>query len=376
MLTADFVIIGAGMAGASVGYELAAGARVIVLERESQPGYHSTGRSAALFSEIYGNAPVRALSRASRSFLLEPTPGFSEAPLLRPRGVLYSATAGQRAIVDEFRAAPDVMRDTREMSTREALDLVPILRPEYAVHCVYEPDAMDIDPAALHQSYLRGLRQRGGSVVNNCAIESIKRSAGHWVVRTAQEAFSAPVLIDAAGAWADEVAALAGVRKIGLEPKRRTAVLVQPPPQITVDRWPMVIDIEESFYFKPDAGKLLLSPADETPSEPCDAQPDDLDVAIAVDRVETATTLSVQRVTHSWAGLRSFVADRSPVAGFAPDSEGFLWLAAQGGYGIQMAPALARAAAALAMRQEVPADIVEHGVVLAEISPQRLASRA
>lgn len=371
MATADFLIIGAGIAGASAGFELAAHGRVIVLERELQAGYHATGRSAALFSEIYGNAPVRALSRASRGFLFAPPPGFSEIPLVRPRGVLYIAAADELAAVEAFRAAPDVARDTHELSTRQALELVPILRADHAAHCVYEPDAMDVEPAALHQSYLKGLRQRGGRVVTNCAIGSIERVAGQWSVQTADETFVAPILINAAGAWADEVATLAGVRSIGLEPRRRTALLIEPPAELTVNRWPMVIDIQESFYFKPDAGKLLLSPCDETPSAPCDAQPEELDVAIAVDRLENATTLSVQRVTHRWAGLRSFVADRSPVVGFAPDSEDFFWLAGQGGYGFQTAPALSRVAAALVLRQALPAEIGEHGVDLETLSPRR-----
>jgi D-arginine dehydrogenase len=372
MVTADFLVIGAGIAGASVAYELAATARVVVLERELQPGYHSTGRSAALFSEIYGNPAVRSLTQASRSFLGEPGPSFSDIPLLHPRGSLYMATRELRAAIDRFRNAPDVLSVTRELSTQEALDLVPVLRPDQAAHCVYEPGAMDIEAAALHQSYLKGLKRRGGSIVPNCAIESIGRSAGRWSVRTADEAFSAPVLIDAAGAWADKVAVLAGVRAIGLEPRRRTALLIKPAPQLQINGWPMVHDIEESFYFKPDAGKLLLSPVDETPSEPCDAQPDELDVAIAVDRVERATTLSIQHVTHRWAGLRSFVPDRCPVVGFDGECEGFFWLAAQGGYGIQTAPALSRVAAALALRQAIPADIAAHGVEAGALSPQRL----
>lgn len=372
MVTADFLIIGAGIAGASIGYELAAAGRVIVLERELQAGYHATGRSAALFSEIYGNPVVRALSRASRGFLLDPAQGFSDIPLLRPRGVLYIAAADELADLTEFRAAPDVASHTYELSTQQALELVPILRKDRAVHCAYEPDAMDVEAAGLHQSYLRGLRQRGGRVITNCSVGSLEFAAGNWSVRAGDEVFVAPILVNAAGAWADEIAALAGIRAIGLEPKRRTALLIQPPAGLTVDRWPMVMDIRETFYFKPDAGKLLVSPADETASAPCDAQPDDLDVAVAVDRLEQATTLSVQRVTHRWAGLRSFVADRSPVAGFDADRDGFFWLAGQGGYGFQTAPALSRAAAALVLRKEIPSDIAAHGVEEGLLSSERL----
>jgi D-arginine dehydrogenase len=373
MIETDFIVIGAGIAGASVAYELAANARVVVLERESQPGYHATGRSAALFSEIYGNSTIRALSRASRTFLRSPTPGFCEVPLLQPRGVLYIGTSEQRAAIDSLRDAPDIAEHIREISTGEALELVPALRSESAAHSLYEPDAMDIEAAALHQAYVKGLRQRGGRIVTNCDITSIKHSTEGWSVHTANELFRAPTLIDAAGAWADEVALLAGVRPIGLEPRRRTALLIQPASDLVVERWPMVIDIDESFYFKPDAGKLLLSPADETPCPPSDAQPEDLDVAIAVDRVERATTLSIQHVTHRWAGLRTFVPDRSPVVGY-DERNGFFWLAGQGGYGIQTAPALARVAAALALRQPIPPDIAAHGVDVNALSPQRLSS--
>ena len=379
MATVDFVVIGAGIAGASVAYELAAhgsanaaGGRVVLLEREPHSGYHSTGRSAALFSEIYGNAVVRALSRASRSFLLEPPAGFADGSLLEPRGVLYIAASDQLALLQDFRNEPDVQRDTREISTAEALSLVPILRPEKAAHCALETDAMDVEANALHQGFLKGLRARGGKVMTNCTIKSVARFDGEWSVVTDAETFKAPVLIDAGGAWADEIAALAGAPLIGLQPKRRTALLVQPPPELAIARWPMVMDMEETYYFKPDAGKLLLSPADETPSAPCDAQPDDLDVAIAVDRVEQATTLSIDRVTHSWAGLRSFVPDRSPVVGFDPACEGLFWLAAQGGYGIQTAPAMSRVAAALALGRTIPTDIADHGVTAKALSPARL----
>lgn len=374
MANADFLVIGAGIAGASVAYELAASARVIVLERESQSGYHSTSRSAALFSEIYGNETVRGLSRASRAFFLEPPPEFSEVSLLSPRGSLYIASNEERARLESFRNEPEVASKTRELSMQAALELVPVLRPEFAAHCLLEPDAQDVEVALLHQAFLKGLRRRGGAVVQDCAINALEYSNGLWSARTADATFSAPVLINAAGAWADEVARLAGVRPIGLEPKRRTALLFKPDPGLRVDAWPMVHNIEETFYFKPDAGKLLLSPADETPSAPCDAQPDEMDLAIAVDRVEQATTLSIKHVTHSWAGLRSFAADRSPVAGFDADSEGFFWLAGQGGFGIQTSPALSRTAAALASRQPIPGDVAAQGVEVGALSPLRLRS--
>jgi len=372
MISTDFAVIGAGIAGASVAYELSNNARVVVLERESQPGYHSTGRSAALFSEIYGNAVVRALSRASRSFLYQPPGQFTDTALLAPRGVLYIGTQEAAAAFAEFRAAPDVKRDTRELNSDEACALVPILRESSVAVCAFEPAAMDVEAASLHQGFVRGMKSRGCTLLTNCEITTIERHADHWLIRTADQTIHAHTLINAAGAWTDEVALLAGVKAIGIQPMRRTALLVQPPAGAGVEHWPMVMALDESFYFKPDAGKLLLSPADETPSPPCDAQPEDLDVAIAVDRFEQATTLSVDRVTHSWAGLRCFVADRSPGAGFDADAPGIFWLTGQGGYGIQTAPALSRAAAALAQHQPIPADILDHGLGSEALSPLRL----
>ena len=375
MIDTDFIVIGAGIAGVSLAYELAESASVVVLERELHAGYHSTGRSAALFSEIYGNATIRALSRASREFLLSPDPAFCDSRLLQPRGVLYIGTAQQRNAVQALREAPDVSDHLEDLSTQQALALVPVLRPEYAVHCLYEPAAMDIEAATLHQSYIKGLRRRGGRIVMNCEISTIERSAERWSVHAREESFRAPVLVDAAGAWADSLAELARVHPIGLEPRRRTALLIRSPSD-GIEHWPMVIDIDESFYFKPDAGKLLLSPADESPCSPCDAQPEELDVAIAVDRVEQATTLTIRHVTHQWAGLRTFAADRSPVVGYDPTHEGFFWLAGQGGYGIQTAPALSRVAAALAMHRPIPPDIQDQGVELHALSPDRLRGSA
>jgi D-arginine dehydrogenase len=372
MIDADFIVIGAGIAGVSMAYELAESASVIVLERELHAGYHSTGRSAALFSEIYGNETIRALSRASREFLLSPDPAFCDSRLLQPRGVLYIGTAQQRGAVQALRDAPDVSDHLDSLSTQQALALVPVLRSECAAHCLYEPAAMDIEAATLHQSYIKGLRRRGGRIVMNCEVSTIERSAERWSVNTRDEHFRAPVLVDAAGAWADQVAMLAGVHPIGLEPRRRTALLIPSPPGHRSENWPMLLDIEESFYFKPDAGKLLLSPADESPCAPCDAQPEELDVAIAVDRVERATTLCIRHVTHQWAGLRTFAPDRSPVVGYDSNHTGFFWLAGQGGYGIQTAPALSRVAAALALQRPIPAEIQEQGVQPKALLPDRL----
>lgn len=341
---ADFLVIGAGMAGASAAYALAAAGSVIVLEAEARAGVHATGRSAALFSETYGNAAVRALSRASRSFLTEPPEGFCESPILRPRGALFVADEAGRAHLETMAAEEGGAFEP--LSGEEARARVPILRPEAAVAGLYEAGAMDIDVDALHQGFLRGLRRRGGRLATDAAVTSLRRDGGLWTVGTRAGEFAAPVVVDAAGAWADAVAALAGLAPIGLQPKRRTAALVDGP-ELDFSAWPLVIEAAETFYFKPDAGRLLISPADETDAEPGDAQPDDLDVAIAADRIERATTLSIRRIRHRWAGLRTFAADRTPVCGFDPRAEGFFWLAGQGGYGIQTAPALAGLAARL-----------------------------
>jgi D-arginine dehydrogenase len=236
---------------------------------------------------------------------------------------------------------------------------------------MYEPAAMDIDVHALHQGFLRGLRARGGRVVTDAEVRSLRRRDGLWTAETTAGTFAAPIVVNAAGAWADEVARLAGIGTVGLVPKRRTAFTIEPPEGVAPSGWPAVVDVAETFYFKPESGRLLVSPADETPMPPCDVQPDEIDVASAAARLEAATTLQVRRIAHKWAGLRSFVADKTPVAGFAPDAEGFFWLAGQGGYGIQTSPAMGRVAAALAAGRGLPPDIAARGVTEAALSPAR-----
>ncbi len=369
--TYDVLVVGGGIAGVSVAAVLGEHVRVALLERENQPAYHSTGRSAALFSAIYGPEPVRALSRASQAFLEHPPEGFAEAPLVRRRGVLYVANEDQIAAYEAFAATPDMVAAGHAVTPQAAETLCPLLRPGYTARALLEPQAADIDVHALLQGYLRRHRALGGATVTDAEVLSLTRRDGAWIAQTPQGAFAAPIVIDAAGAWADGVAEMAGVRAVGLEPRRRTAVLVDPPEGLSIDDWPMVIDIEEGFYFKPDAGQLLLCPADATPTEPCDAQPEELDVAIAVDRVETATVLQVRRVKHRWAGLRTFAPDGSPVVGYDPEAEGFFWLAGQGGYGLQTAPALARTAAALVLGHPLDPDLIAAGVDVAKLTPDR-----
>lgn len=371
LTSADFAVIGAGIAGASLAYELAAHGRVVLLEAEPRPGYHATGRSAALFSETYGNAVVRALSAASREFLESPPECF-ERPILTPRGALHVGTAAHAAKLREFVAdCQRVQPSVRLIEQREILALVPILKPELAVVAAYEPDAREIETARMHNGFLRGFKQRGGELLVSGQVRTLERAGSAWRLQAGAHSIEAKIVCNAAGAWADEVARSAGLVPLGIQPLRRTAVIVAGPPGVDVRPWPMVIDADEQYYFKPDADRLLVSPADETPSAPLDAVPEDFDIAVAVDRFETATTMSVRRVEHSWAGLRSFAPDRSPVVGFDPRTEGFLWFAGQGGYGFQLAAALARAGAAIATGEVLPPGLAEHGVTAKTLGPAR-----
>ncbi len=370
---ADFLIIGAGIAGASCGYFLARDAKVIVLERESQPGYHSTGRSAALFSETYGNFVIRALTVASGPFFDAPPPGFADHPLVGPRGTIIFGHEGQRAKLDAmYQEWRKLVATVQRLDQQQTLAIHPLLEPDRLIGSVYEPDAKDIDVHALHHGFLRGLRAHGGRVVNDAEARSIARQNGKWLVRTPTGDFAAPVLIDAAGAWCDEIGKLAGARPIGLVPKRRTAFTFNGPADTDYNHLPMALDADEEFYVKPEVGQFLASPADETPMEPCDVQPDEYDIAEAVEQIEQNTKLRVRRINNKWAGLRSFVADRSPVVGFDDRLEDFFWLAGQGGYGIQTAPAMGEVAAALAQRRDLPALPAELGVTAEALSPVRL----
>jgi D-arginine dehydrogenase len=366
--TADFLVIGAGAAGASAGCELAAAGQVVVLEQEERAGVHATGRSAALFSETYGNATVRALSRASRLFLADPPDGFGETALLSPRGAMFIASETELARLAAQAGAERATGAFVALSGAEVRARVPILRAEASAAGLYEAGAMDIDVDALHQGFLRGLRRRGGRLVVDARVVGLRREGGVWIANTRVGEFAAPIVVNAAGAWADQVAARAGLDVIGLTPKRRTAALIDGP-DIDFSAWPLVIEVGERFYFKPDAVRLLISPADETDAAPGDAQPEDLDVAIAADRIEKATTLVIRRITHRWAGLRTFAPDRTPVCGFDPRTEGFFWLAGQGGYGIQTAPALAQLTARLIAGASAAAD-----EIAAAVSPARLVA--
>ncbi len=368
----DVVVIGAGIAGASAAFALAESASVLLLEREDMPGYHTTGRSAAVFAPAYGNRPIRQLTAASAAFYEDNAGGLAEGPVLHPRGELLIAREDQLSALDAAEAALSKEIDALErLDAGGVLERLPALRPGYAAAALADLSAMDMDVAAIHQGFLRGFRRRGGRLAVDAEVRALRPDAAGWRIESAAGDFQAEVVIDAAGAWADEIAALAGVRPAGLVPKRRTAFIFDP--EAAIDpAWPVVVDVEEAFYFKPESGLLLGSPADETPVTPSDVQPEDLDVAIAVDRIESATQWQVRRIQRRWAGLRSFVADKTPVVGFDPEVRGFFWLAAQGGYGIQTAPALARVTAALASGQPLPDDIAATGLSAADLATGRI----
>lgn len=368
----DVVVIGGGIAGASIAARLAEHASVRVLEMEGQPGYHSTGRSAAQFSEFYGNAVIRGLSRASREFFYSPPAGFCSARLVTPRPVLMIATEAQRESLENLALTAACGDPIERLSLTRALELCPVLKRDRLIGAVLEHGPADVEVHELHQGFLRLLKARGGSVSTDARVLGLTRCSDGWLVDASNQHLRAAIVVNAAGAWAGQIGRLAGAHEIGLQPLRRTAFLVDPPAGIDVGGWPMISDVDENFYFKPDAGQLLVSPADETASDPCDAQPEELDIALAVDHLERATTLEVKRIRRKWAGLRSFVRDRSPVVGYDPSQPGFFWLAALGGYGIQTSPALSALAAALVLGRAIDPRLGSFGVDPQAMSPARI----
>jgi D-arginine dehydrogenase len=373
----DAVVIGAGIAGTSVAYFLSSHAKVLVLERESQPGVHSTGRSAALFSETYGSPQVRALTRASRKFFERPPRGFVEHPLLSPRGALVIGTREQAQDVDATYEAMRAHTDLQLLDETQMRSRVPVLEPQYAYRGLFEPGAADIDVNALHQAFIRGVKQQGSRLECGAHLHSIERAGEEWLLEVAlrgaqPQTLRAPLLIDAAGAWADEVATMSGVAPLGIEPRRRSAFLFDPPEGVATAHWPFVTTVSEDFYFKPDAGLLLGSPANADPVKPHDVQAEELDIAIAIDHIERATTMRIQRPIRPWAGLRTFVADGGLIGGFDPATRGFFWVAALGGYGIQTCAAMGEACAHLALGRALPARLTDAGLSAAMLGVERL----
>lgn len=374
---ADYIIIGAGIGGASIAYWLSRHARVLILERESHAGYHSTGRSAALFMASYGPPQVRALTCASRDFFERPPAGFCEHPLLTPRGALMFAQQGQEAALDAHEAlVGSVSSGVRRLTAWQAAECVPVLRAENLAGAVLETDARDIDVDGLLQGFLRGARANGARIEYDMEVQGMRRIDGVWEVHTRDGVRKAPTVINAAGAWADAIGAMAGAAPVGLVPKRRSALLFEAPAGMASAAWPMFMDVEESFYVKPDAGLLLGSPCNADPVAPHDVQAEELDIAIAIDAIERLTTMSVRRPRHVWAGLRSFVDGGEFVGGFDPAVPGLFWAAAQGGYGIQTAPAAGQLYDALLRGQPVPSRLTMFGVDPAVLDPARPGKRA
>lgn len=370
--TADFIVIGGGIAGASVAYELLPHGSVIVLEQESATGYHSTGRSAAVMSENYGPKLWSRLVSATRGFLENPPEGFATAPLVSDRGALFLAQAHEAA---QLQAQYDDLiargAQVELIAASDALRYCEVLRAEKYATAMYEPDCKDVDTNELMMGYQRGIRAAGGAVVTGARVTAIRRDASGWQVDTTAGEFHGGTVVNAAGGWVQQVAEMAGLGYRNVVPFRRTAVTFDAPAGSNLHRWPMTFDVAETFYFKPEAGKVMVSPVDMARSEPCDAQADEMEVAIAIDRIETFTTMKVARISHKWGGLRTFAPDHEPVIGPDPADAGFIWLAGQGGNGVMASAASARLAASLAVGQGVPADIAALGVTLDAISPGR-----
>lgn len=344
----DVVVVGGGIAGVSIAGELAASGSVLLVEAEAELARHTTGRSAAIYLPSYGSPVVRALTAASKPRV--------EDGLLTPRAMLWLATAGPGRDIP----------GARPIGVDHARELCPALRPGVVTAAALDERTADIDAMGLHQSYVRGLRARGGEIRRGAPLTALARDGAGWRVGIGADEVTAGLVVAAAGAWTDQVADLAGVPPLGLRPLRRTIAIAAGGP---VDPgWPMVADVDDRFYFRPESGALLVSPADETPSEPGDAKPDDLDVALALERVNEVTTLGLRSVRTAWAGLRTFAPDRDPVVGARAGHPGFAFFAGQGGYGIQMAAALAAAGAAVITGQPLPADIA---VTAAQLSPDR-----
>ncbi|HEY0086428.1 MAG TPA: FAD-binding oxidoreductase [Allosphingosinicella sp.] len=372
----DFLVLGGGIAGLSAAAALGRHGRVVVLEAEDALGFHSSGRSVSFSHYGIGNGAVRGLTAWSRDFLEGQPEGFCDTPVAQLSHSVYFATEEMLPRLAELRAEMARFTDAiRPVGAGELRALCPVLRTGEgaAVSGIYDPTALKLDADALLHSYARQIRAGGGAIHTGRRAAAIRYEGGGWTVETEDGGrWSAPVLVNAAGAWADRVAAMAGVRPIGLEPKRRTIIVIDPPSGMDFSAWPFVHSAVSDFYMLPESGQLLVSPVDEVEDEPGDAQPEEYDIALAAYQLEQYTTLSVSRVAHRWAGLRSFVAGRVPTAGFDPQAPGFFWLVGQGGYGLQTAPAMAAVVEALAIGGAWPQGLAELGVVPETVTPDRL----
>lgn len=373
----DVAVIGAGIVGTAVAAELSGARRVLLLEAESQPGYHASSRSVSMFDRAYGNAAVRTLTASSFHALQVLSLRADVPPVLSPRGVMYIARADQlKALHALFEDVRELARDAVCRDEQYARELVPVLRPGLIAACMHEPDAAEIDVATLHASYLARLRAHDGTLALNARVARLRRYQGKWHINAGGQDVTADVLVNAAGAWADEIASMAGGHPLGLVAKRRTVCTVPLEAPHDERRWPFVVDVDQQFYFKQETGRLLVSPADATHVPPGDVYPDELDVATAVDRLEAATILDVRRVMTKWAGLRSFLPDDSPAIGPDASLPGFHWAAGLGGYGIQTAPAVAACTAAALCSGEWPAAVSAAGLLPAALHPARFSASA
>ena len=367
MVASDILVIGGGVAGLSAAAILAENGKVLVLEAEDQIGFHSSGRSATMMHYALGDRLVRELTLASRAFFEGPPPGFAEVPLGRRMPVLVHAREDERVELDALQAEIAPFADIERLDASGLHELCPLLKDD-ALHGIADRNGIRLDPHALLHGYLRMLREHGGELHAGARVEAVERRGTGWEVRARGQSYRAPIIVNAAGAWADRIAQIAQVRPLGLQPTRRTIITFDAPAGIEVERLPFAKTVNDELYFGPESGRLFASPMDEVPTEPCDAQPDEYEVALAAFRVEERTSMKVERIHSRWAGLRTFAPDRHPVLGYAPDAEGFFWLAGQGGFGLQTSPALARIAASLIAGDAWPVA----QIAPAELSPRRL----
>jgi D-arginine dehydrogenase len=374
MILCDVAVVGGGIAGASLAWKLALDADVVLIEAETVPGYHTTGRSAAFFLPYYGGEKLHPLTAASGAFLADPPADFHDGTLLSRRGSLHIAREDQKDVLlgyyEEIRKHSDRVK---LLSPAQLEAAYPLVKPGYAKLGLEDPDCFEIDVATLHQGYLKGLKKRGGTVITDMRVNDVERNEGEgvWYLRSGDKVVRAIVVVNAAGAWADEVAKMAGLKGVGVMPLRRTIAIFETEGDAVAVDGPIIVDANEDFYMRPETGGLLVSPCDESPSPPTDARPEEEDVATAAHRVEAATGLTLRRVINKWAGLRTFTPDRVPAIGFDKRIEGFFWCVGQGGFGIQTAPAIAALGAALILDSPTPGGSEATPIEPANYDPNR-----
>ncbi len=363
-------MIGGGIAGVSAAYHLAEGADVVLLEAEPTLAYHTTGRSAALLFASYGSPGIRPLTAASRSFFQDPPPGLADFPFLSPRGGMLVGGEEELEELEQWEAEGRRSGVRVEwLDPARAREICPALREETLAGAAWEPDAADMDVAAIHQAFVRGARRRGAEIRVSSPVTALDKTSSGWALRVGAETLSVQVVVNASGAWGDEIARMAGVTPVGITPMRRTVFMA--PGSDEYRDWPLVANVGMRWYFKPDGVQLLCSLSEENPSPPCDARPEPLDIALAIERINDATILGIRSVRSSWTGLRTFAPDREMVIGFDHRAEGFFWLVGQGGTGIQTSPAAGELTASLILDSRAPSRLVDHGLDPVVLSPRR-----